>query len=222
MNNNDMYSELMPNEPILMPKQAFALNGDSYACEEFIKLRDKFNVKTILECGSCVGGTTKWMAKNFENVITTEINETFRSFCLERVKEFNNVKSYLANTTDVMADILKSLDSRLIIFLDDHWNYFFPLIDELKLIKQSGLIPILVVHDCLVPNEPKLGYDSYDEVDISYATMKPYLDDIYGSDGYEYHYNSDEKSTEVKRGIIYIYPKLDTLDRVYSFRPQGQ
>ena len=204
-----MYSDLLPNEPVLMPFQSKSFNNDFNVANEFLKLRDKFNVKTVLEAGSCVGGSTKWMANNFQNVITTEINETFRNFCLERTKEFSNVKSYLANTTDVLAEILKSLDSNIIIFLDDHWNEFFPLIDELKIIKQSGLKPVIIVHDCLVPNQPKLGYDSYNGVDISYATMKPYLDDIYGENGYEYHYNSDETSTEVKRGGIYIYPKVE-------------
>jgi hypothetical protein len=47
--------------------------------------------------------------------------------------------------------------------------------------------------------------------------MKPYLDEIYGIDRYTYHYNSDAESTEVKRGIIYIYPNIDTLDRGYLF-----
>lgn len=216
-----LYDGLMENEPILMPNQAKPLNGDIYACDEFLKLRDKFNVSTLVELGSCVFGSTKFFAKNFIKVITVEIAEQFRNIGLKRCEGLNNITSYLGDSITMLPTMSKDCDNRTIIFIDSHWQTL-PLMDELKLIKQSGLIPILVVHDCLVPNEPKLGYDSYDGVDISYATMKPYLDDIYGSDGYEYHYNSDEKSTEVKRGIIYIYPKLDTLDRVYSFRPQGQ
>ena len=212
-----LYDGLMPNEPILMPNQAKALNGDTFACNEFLKLRSKFNVKKIIECGSCVGGTTKWMAENFKEVITIEINEQFRNICLQRTNGLNNVNSILGDSINHLPNILQNSKSNIIIFLDDHWLEAFPLIDELKIIKESGLIPIIVVHDCLVPNEPKLGYDSYNGLDISYSTMKPYLDSIYGENEYDYHYNSDAESTEVKRGIIYIYPKLKKMDIITKF-----
>lgn len=210
------YDGLMENEPILMPNQSKPLNGDIYACEEFLKLRDKFNVSTLVELGSCVFGSTKFFAENFQKVITVEIAEQFRNIGLKRCEGLTNIVSYLGDSITMLPTMLKDCDNRTVIFIDSHWQTL-PLMDELKLIKSSGLAPILVVHDCLVPNEPNLGYDSYDGVDISYDTMKPYLDDIYGIDQYEYHYNSDEKSTEVKRGIIYIYPKLDTLEKLYKF-----
>lgn len=218
--NNDIYDELLPDEKILMPKQATPLNGDFYACDEFLKLKEKFNIKSLLELGSCVFGSTKFFAQNFEKVITVEICEEFRNIGLKRTEGLTNITSLLGNSVDMLPSMLSMCDHRTIIFIDSHWSEL-PLFDELNLIKQSGLTPCIVVHDCLVPNEPKLGYDSYEGVDISYANMKPYLDDIYGVDGYDYHYNTDETSTMVKRGIIYVYPKLNTLDRVYNFRKES-
>lgn len=211
-----MYDGLLPDEPILMPNQAYPLNKDTFACDEFIKLRDKFNIKTLVELGSCVFGSTKWFGQNFNKVITVEINETFRNIGLRRTEGLTNITSLLGDSVTKLPEMLSMCDNKTIIFIDSHWQTL-PLMDELKLIKQSGLIPCIVVHDCLVPNEPKLGYDSYEGIDISYATMKPYLDDIYGADRYSYHYNTDAESTEVKRGIIYIYPKIDTLERGYLF-----
>jgi hypothetical protein len=208
---------LLDGEPRLMPMQGYPTNGDYHVCNEFIKLRDKFNVKKIIECGSCCGGTSKWFGENFEEVITIEINETFRNVCLRRINGLPNVQSILGDSVNHLPNILSNSKNNIIIFLDDHWLGAFPLIDELKIIKQSGLIPIIVVHDCFVPNEPNLGYDSYDGVSISYETMKPYLDEIYGVDRYSYHYNSDTQSTQVKRGVFYCYPKIDTLDRGYLF-----
>lgn len=210
--------KLLPNEPTLMFGQTNPLNGDFYACAEFLKLRDKYNITKILELGSCVFGSTKWMSTVFKEVVTVEINEVFRNFGLQRVEGINNITSLLGSSVDKLPEILSTSDNKTIIFIDSHWGAFFPLFEELTIIKQSGLIPCIVVHDCLVPNEPKLGYDSYEGVDISYATMKPYLDDIYGVDRYEYHYNTDAESTEVKRGIIYVYPKIDTLERGYLFK----
>jgi len=201
-----MYDELLPNEKILMPRQASPLNGDTYACDEFLKLRDKFNIETVCELGSCVFGSTKFFAESFKRVLTVEICEEFRNIGLQRTNGMNNITSLLGNSVSLLPDMLKMCDDKTIIFIDSHWQTL-PLFDELKIIKDSGLKPCIVVHDCLVPNEPKLGYDSYEGVDISFATMKPYIDSIYGENGYEYHYNTDATATQVKRGIIYIYPK---------------
>lgn len=201
-----MYDNLLPNEPILMPYQAQALNGDHYACKEFLKLRDMHNIKTLVELGSCVFGSTKWFAENFEKVITVEINEQFRQIGLQRAAACTNIVSYLGDSVDNLPIMLEGCDDKTLIFIDSHWQEL-PLLKELEIIKESGLKPYIVVHDCFVPNEANLGYDTYAGVDISFATMQPYLDSIYGADGYDYHYNTDETATEVKRGIIYIYPK---------------
>ena len=196
----------MPNEPVLMPNQAFPLNGDFFACEQFISLRENFKVKNLIELGSCVFGSTKWFAENFEKVLTVEIVPEYRNIGLSRTEGLTNIISYLGDSVAMLPKMLSQVGDDTIIFIDSHWQTL-PLFDELKLIKDSGLKPCIVVHDCLVPDEPKLGYDSYQGVDISYANMKPYLDGIYGADGYSYHYNTDASATEGKRGIIYIYPK---------------
>jgi len=201
-----MYDKLLPGEPILMPFQAYPLNNDIFAQTEFLKLRDKFNIKTLVELGSCVFGSTKWFAENFTKVITVEINPTFRELGLKRAGGLNNITSLLGDSIEKLPEMLDMCDNNTVIFIDSHWQTL-PLIDELKLIKSSGLTPCIVVHDCFVPNEPKLGYDSYAGVSISYETMKVYLDDIYGEDNYSYHYNTDATATQVKRGIIYVYPK---------------
>jgi hypothetical protein len=200
------YDGLLPNEPILMPYQALPLNGDAFACEEFLKLKDKFNISTLVELGSCVFGSTKWFAENFEQVITVEINEQFRNIGLQRAVGLKNIVSFLGDSVTLLNTMLSGCGDDTLIFIDSHWQTL-PLLKELEIIKESGLKPCIVVHDCFVPNEPELGYDAYEGVDISFATMQPYLDSIYGADGYDYHYNTDETATEVKRGIIYIYPK---------------
>jgi hypothetical protein len=200
-----MYDNLLPNEPILMPFQAQPFNGDTFACQEFLKLKEKFGIATTIELGSCVFGTTKWLSENFEKVITVEINDEFRNIGLKRVSGLKNITSILGNSIDKLPQILKECDDKMIIFLDSHW-YNFPLIEELKIIFDSGKKPCLVVHDCLVPDEPTMGFDQWEGVTISHKTMQPYLEKIF-TNGYDYHYNSAATSTQVKRGIIYIYPK---------------
>jgi len=199
------YDGLLPNEPILMPYQAFPLNGDHFACEEFIKLRDKHKIDTIIELGSCVMGSTRWFSEQFERVKTVEISPEFRNIGLQRISDKKNVESWLGDSVGFLGPALKKCTDKTLIYIDSHW-LTLPLIDELEKIAESGLKPCIVVHDCYVPEFPQMGYDEYDGVRISYATMRNSLIQIYGDGGYVYHYNTPETSTEVKRGIIYIQP----------------
>lgn len=176
--------ELLPNEPRLMPMQGTFFNGDFNVANEFLKLKEKYSIATILETGTCVGGSTKWFAENFEKVSTVEIMEQYRNIALERCKGLKNITSYLGNSVANLTVMLSPCDNKTILFLDSHWNQHFPLIEELQIIKNSGLKPCIVVHDCFVPNEPSLGFDQYNGVTISFETMKPYFDDIYGVGGY--------------------------------------
>lgn len=200
------YEGLLPNEPVLMPYQAYPLNGDYYACGEFLKLKEKFNIETLVELGSCVFGSTRWFAENFNYVKTVEINEQFRNIGLKRVAGFRNITSHLGDSVALLGLMLSGCNDQTIIFIDSHWQTL-PLIDELKIIAETKLKPCIVVHDCFVPTEPELGFDEYEGVMISYETMRPFLEEIYKEQGYEYHYNTAATSTDVKRGIIYIYPK---------------
>lgn len=191
-----------------MPYQSKPFNNDHFVAEEFLKLKEEFDISVVVECGSCVGGTTKWLANNFTHVTTIEINPEFLKFCFERTKEQTNVHHLLANTTDVLAEVLKTKDHNTLLFLDDHWNEYMPLHDELKIIAESGLKPVLAIHDCKVPDQPELGFDSYAGVDISFENIKDLVATIYGKNGYEYHYNAIDTATDVMRGVIYIYPKI--------------
>lgn len=200
--------QLLPNEQRLMPMQTHPTNGDYFVTEEFLKLKEKFNITTAVELGSCVGGTTKWFGENFEKVHTIEIQENFLEIAKERCKELNNISFHLGSTIYLLDKVLAQCDHNTILFVDSHWSEL-PLFDELKLIKASGLMPVIAIHDFKVPEEPLLGFDSYNGIDISFDNIKKYLDDIYGSeDGYDYHYNTADTSTEVKRGVCYIYPRI--------------
>ncbi|MGV8130702.1 MAG: hypothetical protein ACP5N7_01205 [Candidatus Pacearchaeota archaeon] len=200
-----IYDPLLPNEKILMPRQATPFNGDFYVVNEFLKLRANYNIKRVVELGTCVGGSTKFFGENFDHVDTIEIMPDFQEIAKSRCEDLDNIIFHLGSTIDELPKVLKNCTNETILFIDSHWNTL-PLFDELSIIANSGLKPCIVVHDCLVPDEPNLGYDSYQGVDISYDVMKKYLDAIYGEEGYSYYYNSDALSTEVKRGILYCTP----------------
>ena len=51
--------------------------GDVITEYEFIKLKNKFNIKNVVETGSFVFSTTLWFCQNFDMVYTYEHNEHF-------------------------------------------------------------------------------------------------------------------------------------------------
>jgi hypothetical protein len=201
--------ELSDSCPRIMPHQWSAFNNDNYVAEEVLKLKEKFKCTVFCETGTCLGSTSTWAAEHFKNAVTFEIHAPFFEIAKKRkeIRGTKNLEQHFINSVDGLKEVLPKLkDKNILFFLDAHFNSYCPLLDELKTIKENNLTPVIVIHDCKVPNEPNLGYDKWNGVEISYETVKPYLDEIYGEKGYTHYYNSDKTSTEIKRGVIYIVP----------------
>jgi hypothetical protein len=209
------------SEPILMPFQSLPFNGDTFICEEFLNLKEKFNITTAIETGSCVYSTTQWLGNNFGSVLTAEVNDEFAKWGKYKIEEMPNVCAFISDSVEFIKSISNADENYLglkdfslnnaIFFLDAHWGDFCPLLNELKEIANKVFVfvnPIIAIHDFKVPNEPTLGYDSINGQAFDYEWIKKSLEAIYGVDGYDYYYNSHEKSTQIKRGIIYITPKI--------------
>lgn len=196
------------NEPLLMQNQEGALNQDTFAQQEFINLKNKFGLKYAIETGTCLGYTTDFLCDNYEKVHTIEINENYLNFALKnRLNKRDNVLVYIGSSADTLLKMIKDLPEQenIFIFLDAHWGQHCPLKDELRQIKESGIKPVIAIHDFLVPNKPNLGFDSINGQPFTYEWLKNDFDAIYGETGYEYYYNSE--STGANRGIIYLTPK---------------
>jgi hypothetical protein len=206
-------------EPILMPFQDLPFNGDTFVQAEFLKLKEKFNIDRVIETGSCLYSTTKWLGENFESVKTIEINQEYAEYGMHKVKDMPNVKAIVGISSvdwlNQVASVYESdhttiLDFKHLFFLDAHWGDDCPLLQELEAISKLRTTqkPVIVIHDFKVPNEPTLGYDSIHSQAFEFDWIKPKLEMIYGVDGYDYYYNTDATATEIKRGLIYITPKI--------------
>ncbi len=197
---------LLPNEPILMQNQQLAFNGDNFVEAEFLRLKKKFKIKTVVETGTCVGTTAKWFGENFSKVFTVEVVEQYRQFALQRIAGLDNVTSLLGDSVEMMrSDILKNCDNDTLLFLDAHWGNFCPLREELSAVAEFKLKPVIVIHDFEVPGIPELGYDSIGDQPFTYEWLKDKFDDIYGENGYDHYYNSELDGAN--RGVIYVVPK---------------
>lgn len=201
--------------PILMPFQELPFNGDTFICDEFLSIKSRFNIDTAIETGSCMFTTTKWLCENFDFVWTVEINPEYAEYGEHKIAEFSNVCSFVGvdsvNFINGLKDQIKK-DQICIFFLDAHWGANCPLLDELKGIANLNLHhpPVIAIHDFYTNHPDELGYDVYN----GNALSKDYIDNAlkmlelsYGCTYYSY-FNTPDRSTGAKRGIVYLTPKF--------------
>jgi len=193
-------------EQVLMAHQNGAFNEDTFIQAEFKKLQKKFKLTKAIETGTCYGYTTAFLSTFVKEVRTVEISEQFLNIAKHnRLDALKNVKTNLGSSSDLMPKLLEGCGDDTMIFLDAHWGDHCPLKDELNAIADTGIEPVIAIHDFVVPNHPELGFDSIGGQPFTYEWLKDEIDSIYGEDNYNHYYNSE--ATAVKRGIIYITPK---------------
>ena len=193
----------------LMPNQYLPFNGDTYVQEMFLELAQKNNCKAAFETGTCLGGTTKFLAENFDMVLTIEKeleyqNEAKKTVPLELHSKIEFVLGDSSKETKTWSALL-SPNLNCIYFLDAHWGNHCPLHDELDAIADTRQgFDCIVIHDCYVP-QSELGFDTYNGQAISLDYVREKLDKIYGIDGYKYTYNTIPCGA--KRGVLFVEPR---------------
>jgi hypothetical protein len=198
----------------LMPFQDYPFNGDFFLEKEFLRLRDKYNIKKAVETGSCLFSSTKWFSDNFNEVITYEMNSSFYEEGIKKIQNKNNVKALVCNSVDGLKQLEYTPKENIIFFLDAHWQAYCPLLDELETISKLDINPIIVIHD-FKTNNPEFGYDTHDGKDFDINLVAPKLSKIYPNE-YLYYYNTE--AAGARRGVIFIEPKTlkSKLDSVVS------
>lgn len=189
-------------------QNALGFEGDTHLADAFKELIDLNGIEVVIETGTYRGATTAKLAEMVSQVHTIEVKaENFdiaRNFLNELGLIEERVFAHFGNSADILPRIIPYLDKKKILFfLDAHWEDYNPLLDELKIITDFGLKPIIIIHDFKVPDRPELGYDSYKGQDYDFDWIKEALHNIYG-ENFFVQYN--EQATGAQRGVIFIQP----------------
>lgn len=171
--------------------------GDTFIPIEILKLKERFGIKFVFETGSQYGSTLEWFTKNFNHANGCEPNENFYDIAFSK-----NVMVYNVDSIKFLS--MFEYSGTPLIYIDSHWHDTpCPLKDELKLIAELNINPVICIHDFKVPNKD-FGFDEYDYA-LEFSEIESLLPAIYPN-GCEYHYNTEANGAN--RGIIFIYPKL--------------
>jgi FkbM family methyltransferase len=128
-----------------------------------LDLRDKFNIKTLIETGTYQGQSTSWAAKHFENVISLDIRADYQAQGIENCKEFNNIQFLIGDTRHVLPPLVAALTEPAMFWLDAHsvkdmFGPFddCPILEELDIINRSPHKHFVLIDDahCFKPPVP--------------------------------------------------------------------
>lgn len=179
--------------------------SDKYLISEILMLKDKFNIKYFFETGSWKGYSTNIASKYFDKVYSCEINESLFSEAVENNKNNKNVELYFGSSPEVLKKLVQKHHESSIFFLDAHWYDYLPLVEELSVIRDVGIKPVILIHDFFTPNGSggsKFGYDTYNGVPIDFNLVKNVISQIYNN---EYVHYCIENS-EINSGVGIITP----------------
>jgi predicted O-methyltransferase YrrM len=180
---------------------------DKYLEEELYKLIKEYNIDTIIETGTYKGWSTSILAKTGKKVITIEVNPELHSLAKDFNYEHSNIDFYLGSSQEIIDKIIpKKTSDKIIFFLDAHWGEYWPVLDELRIIKEKEIKPVIIIHDFYVPDvngNPKFGFDRYKNQNLDYNYVKLGMDLIYGND--YVHYCIEE--SDIGSGVGVFVPK---------------
>lgn len=181
-----------------------AFNGDDLLLARFAELVKEFDIKTIVETGTFEGKTTDALASLVPQVHTIEVNKNYQAKAKQNCKN-KNITFHLGSSVDVLPKIIGKLNNPL-FFLDAHWQKYCPLWDEIRIIGEAGLKPVIIIHDFKVPGKGGFGFDKWNGKDISHANVKAAIDKVYGPNGYTHSTNTQAHGA--MRGAGFYLPIL--------------
>ena len=177
---------------------------DKKLVENTILLRDKFGVSTIIETGTYEGKSTQLLSTLFDRVYSCELYwDNYVQYYTELLKN-DKVKLVRGNSTDVLPNMLDEIgNDKFILYLDAHEKNSAPLKDELRIVSEYGLKPIIIIHDWNVTCNISIEPHSY-TIGLDY--IKDEIELIYGKGGYIFETENswvDDKTTLPAVGYFY-------------------
>lgn len=184
--------------------------GDEFLATAFKNIIKDNNITTVIETGTYRGYTTKRLAEMVETVYTIEINDEYFFESGQHLVKLPNVRRALSSSPIYLKTLLNPelslIKEKLLFFLDAHWGNVCPLLDELQVIADAKIKPVIVIHDFFNPTDPTMGFDAYNGKRFNFDFIKEKVELIYGQD-YSISYNKEAEGA--RRGVIFIQPKVN-------------
>jgi hypothetical protein len=134
-----------------------------------IALLDEFQPDAIIETGTFLGLTTRFLAKSGLPVYSAEIKPEYYHIAKLNVRRHPNVNLVCGDSVDMLEHLSRNGGSirQPFAYLDAHWWDQLPLPDEVSLVLDRWSDALLLIEDCRVPGDPGYQYDIYDGIPLT-------------------------------------------------------
>lgn len=118
-------------------------------------LKEHFSIEVFVETGTFKGKTSVWASGVFKDVYTIENSKALFDSTSKSLTAYKNIHPLYGNSSRQLGNVLSEIKQPAIFWLDAHWcggNTYgndepCPLLDELRIIKQSGNNHIIMIDD---------------------------------------------------------------------------
>lgn len=179
-------------DPELFKVGALAFNEAPEILSVVNHFKNKFGIKTAIETGIFEGCTTIALSHCFDHVFGVEINAEFiertRANILKSGGTLENVSLVEGSSPVVLERVLPMLQGEMVLFyLDSHWNDYWPILDELKMISRTHRDRcVVMIDDFFVPGFPEVRACQYKGQVLSKEYIEEGVRDVFTNPQFHY------------------------------------
>jgi hypothetical protein len=144
--------------------QAPYFNGQRSRLDIFGGVLETCGCKSIIETGTYLGSTTKYMADTSSlPVYSCETNPVFFAIARKELAAIQNVDLYFGDSRAFLNELVSRgvHERRSFLYLDAHWNDDLPLVEEIEIIAGNWREFVVMIDDFQVPHDDGYGFDDY-------------------------------------------------------------
>ena len=172
----------LANQIVRLGKWYEPLHGDTVLQTLVDEIIQGCGISLFVETGTFVGDTSKYIALRHPNlkVLTCEINHRWLKLAKRFCQGIDNIEFFEGQSPlflQQVCDILRPSNTHKALFLlDAHWNDYWPLFDETKIVSSLPAY-VVFIDDFEVPDKPIFHYDNYQGIKNCLATHAGVLGD---------------------------------------------
>ncbi len=175
-------------------------NGQEARRRTIDLLLGQFSPDAVIETGTFLGFTTRWLAGLGFDTYTVEVSPRFRSAGRFALRDLDNVTMIWGDSAAAVRHLAKGdRISKPFAYLDAHWEKDLPLNEELDCLLTTWRDVLVAIDDFHVPGEPGYGYDIYDGVPLSVEQLS-----LPETATVAYPVAPASEETGSRRGAVYI------------------
>lgn len=169
----------------------------------------KWGIQRFVETGTQRGASALWASRHVANVLTIEADKGYFDEAAKNLVGTGVIQRF-GDSADALSRIEFIHGERVLFFLDAHGCKVggTALARELQTIRRAfykhSIRPVIAIHDVQVPDHPELGYDKYEDCELSVQFVLDALSAT-GWGCWPIRYNSVPNGAA--RGFCYITPE---------------